>query len=456
MARLLVVEKRGEIQRLLRRRFPAKQLTLDAVSIIDRVLDRFSQKPYDVLIWDADVSKAEQSKAFEVFETLSKDSPHTEIVVVDNSANGGLKSNVIKDAAVQSINRPDDEEKLLRFVERALERQHTGGDAEPLHPDVRLPVDFEGILAISLPMRDVIQRILEAASSDVPVLITGETGTGKNLVAAAIHKRSKRRESPYISVNTGAMPVELIATELFGHAKGAYTGAFEPRQGLFEQAHRGTIFLDEISTMDERAQVSLLRMLESNSFRRIGGEKDILVDVRVIAATNENLEQAVKEKRFREDLFYRLDVFQIHVPPLRERPGAITLLTDHFASHFDLVYGKKIRAVAPETYRYLRRYTWPGNVRELKNVIQRAILMAKGEKLTPDLIPARIREAADSNISAEMQRFPIHVGMTLEAVEKEFIAMTLASTGGNKKEAASVLGISRRALYNKLKKHGLL
>ena len=321
---------------------------------------------------------------------------------------------------------------------------------------VQAPIEFEGIVAVSLPMRAVIQRILEAASTDISVLITGETGTGKDLVAAAIHKRSERKDKPCVPVNTGAMTPELIASELFGHEKGAYTGASETRRGFFEQAEGGTVFLDEISTMDEKAQVSLLRVLEEKTFRRVGGEKDIQVDVRVIAATNEDLEEAVQQKRFREDLYYRLDVFRIGLPPLRSRPGAVTLLTDHFVSYFDTMYKKKVRAVSPETYRCLRRYPWPGNVRELKNVIQRAVLMVKGEELTPELIPARIREAAGLSTNADPQTFPIRVGMTLQAVEKEFIRMTLASTGGNKKEAAAILGISRRALYNKLERYGLL
>jgi DNA-binding NtrC family response regulator len=200
--------------------------------------------------------------------------------------------------------------------------------------------------------------------------------------------------------------------------------------------------------------VSLLRVLETKTFRRVGAEKDICADVRVIAATNENLEEAVKEKKFREDLFYRLDVFHVHVPALRERPGGVTLLTNHFVPHFNAIYKKKVRAVSTETWRCLRNYSWPGNVRELKNVIQRGVLMAKGEELTPDLLPLRIRAAAETNSAA--QRFPIHAGMTLHAVEKEFIQMTLVSTRGNKKDAAQQLGISRRALYDKLKKHGLL
>jgi transcriptional regulator with PAS, ATPase and Fis domain len=305
-------------------------------------------------------------------------------------------------------------------------------------------------------MREVFQRVLEAASEDISVLITGETGTGKDMVASAIHKRSRRKNGPYIAVNTGAMPADLIASELFGHEKGAYTGAVETTKGRFEEAHTGTIFLDEISTINEKAQVSLLRVLETKTFRRVGGEKDINADVRVIAATNENLEEAVKQKRFREDLFYRLDVFHIHVPALRERPGGVTLLTNYFVPHFNSIYKKKVRAVAPETWQSLRSYSWPGNVRELKNVIQRAVLMAKGEELTPDLLPLRIRAASTAESGIATQHFPIHAGMTLDAVEKEFILMTLAATKGNKKEAAQKLAISRRALYDKLKKHGLL
>jgi len=304
-------------------------------------------------------------------------------------------------------------------------------------------------------MLELFQQILEAASVDIPVLITGETGTGKDLVASAIHNKSARKDKPYIVVNTGATARDLIATELFGHERGAFTGAFEARKGRFEQADGGTIFLDEISTMDEKAQISLLRVLETKTFPRVGGQRDICVDVRVIAATNEVLEDAVREKRFREDLYYRLDVFHIHLPPLRERPGGVTVLTNHFLSHFNAMYGKNVRAVSAEAFRCLRQYHWPGNVRELRNVIQRASLLAKSEELTPDLLPARIRSAVGFTQRPDLSTCSIHLGMSLDAVEKEFIRMTLAATEGNKKEAATRLAISRRALYNKLKRHGL-
>jgi DNA-binding NtrC family response regulator len=348
-----------------------------------------------------------------------------------------------------SIQMPAEPESMAASAGSISSRAMCGqSQADPI------PLEFEGMLGISLPMREVFQRILEAASADISVLITGETGTGKELVAAAIHKKSRRRDFPYVAVNTGAMPVELIASQLFGHERGAFTGASVATKGHFESAHGGTIFLDEISTMDERAQVSLLRVLESKSFKRVGGDKEIHADVRVIAATNDNLEEALKQKKFRHDLFYRLDVFHIHVPALRERPGGVTLLTSHYVPHFNRLYDKQVSRVSPEAFRLLRHYPWPGNIRELKNVVQRAVLMAKGEELTADLLPARIREAEAPELSPGAS--PIRVGMKLEAVEKEFIQMTLASTGGNKKETALKLGISRRALYNKLSRYGLL
>ncbi len=305
-------------------------------------------------------------------------------------------------------------------------------------------------------MLEVFQRVVDAASADIPVLITGETGTGKDLVAGAIHNRSGRKDKPFIAVNMGAMSPELIASELFGHEKGAYTSANDMRKGSFERANGGTIFLDEISTMDEKCQVSLLRVLETKRFCRVGGERDIRVDVRVIAATNEDLEAAIQKHKFREDLYYRFDVFRIHLPPLRERLGGLTVLTHYFLAQFGTMYHKNIHVVSPETLRCLEGYSWPGNVRELKNVIQRAVLIAKGEQLTPDVLPVRIRKAVTSANGPALATLPVHVGMTLEAAEKEFISMTLASTAGNKKKAASILGISRRALYDKLKRHGLL
>jgi DNA-binding NtrC family response regulator len=448
--RFLIIENKDEVEALLKSRFPA-QICIDTLPVPDAIPGGTA---YDVLIWNVDGSTSHNSGGLEIIERVSRLSPETQIIVISHEE-GNPAARRIKADNYYALARPLDWNNFLVLVTEALSKCPPGQKILS-YPDIRVPVEFEGMLGISLPMREVFQRIMEAAAVDIPVLITGETGTGKDLIAAAIHKRSERKDQPYVAVNTGAMTRELMATELFGHERGAYTGAAAAHRGFFEQAHRGTIFLDEISTMEEKAQISLLRVLETKTFRRVGGEKDVLVDVRVLAATNESLEDAVKQGRFREDLYYRLDVFHIHVPPLRNRPGAITLLTNQFVTVFDAIYKKNVSEVAPETYRYLRRYPWPGNVRELKNVVQRAVLMARGKEFTPDLLPARIRDAAESQAASDMQKMPIHVGMTLDAVEKEFIRMTLESTGGNKKEAAAVLSISRRALYNKLQKYGLM
>jgi DNA-binding NtrC family response regulator len=452
MSRVLVVEKTGHIQALLRERFSGDRISVDALPFVAGALEKIKTQGYDVLIWDAVASKMEQSKGLELLDLLTKDSNKTYIIVVADQAGGPFPLDRLKAYAHRTLTRPVNEDEVCALVTQALHQQASREDG--IHREMPVPLEFEGMLGVSLPMQEVFQRILEAASEDISVLITGETGTGKDMVASAIHKKSRRRNGPYIVVNTGAISSELIATELFGHEKGAYTGAVESTKGRFEEAHGGTIFLDEISTINEKAQVSLLRVLETKTFRRVGGERDICANVRVIAATNEDLEEAVQQKRFREDLFYRLDVFHIDVPALRERPGGVSLLTNHFVPHFNAVYKKQVRAVAPQAWHCLRSYPWPGNVRELKNVIQRAVLMAKGEELTADLLPLRIRAAAEAD--AAVQHFPIHAGMTLDAVEKEFMLMTLASTRGNKKETAHKLGISRRALYDKLKKHGLL
>jgi DNA-binding NtrC family response regulator len=453
MPKVLVIERTGAIQSLLKERFSPDRAFVVAVPEVEIAMEEFNRSAYDVLIWNAAGSKTEQTKGLEFLDLVTKDSNRTYVIVVATAQGGSLPLDRLRAFAHRTISPPVDEGEICAVVTEALDQQIARAVCGPAQ-DSAIPLILEGMLGVSLPMREVFQRVLEAASEDIAVLITGETGTGKDMVASAIHRRSRRKDGPYVAVNTGAISSELVASELFGHEKGAYTGATETIKGRFEEAHGGTIFLDEISTINDKTQVSLLRVLENKTFRRVGGEKDICTDVRVIAATNENLEEAVKQKRFREDLFYRLEVFHIHVPALRERPGGVGLLTNHFVPHFNAIYKKKVRAVTPEAWHCLRNYSWPGNVRELKNVIQRAVLMAKGEELTPDLLPLRIRAAAGSGIEAE--RFPIHLGMTLDAVEREYISMTLAHTKGNKKEAARQLGISRRALYDKLKKHGLL
>jgi len=446
--RVLIIENSAAARTLIERRFNG-ELLIESVPSFESGLDNQKRNPFDLVVWDTrSAPSPEIARSVDVF---SQNSFNVRIVIISHLPEPALKKDLHHRCFW--LQPPVHENELLEVVGGAL----CGAKPHCLAKefDHHLGEEFEGILGISLSMRPVVQQIMEAAAVDVPVLISGETGTGKDLVAAAIHKRSQRKGGPYLPVNFGAIAPELVATELFGHERGAYTGASEARPGFFEQAQNGTIFLDEITTTDEKTQVSLLRVLETKTIRRVRGDKDIGVHVRVIAATNDNIEELVQSRRFREDLYYRLDVFRIHIPPLRERHGAVTLLTNYFISRFNEMYHKEVRAVSADTYRALRRYSWPGNVRELKNVIQRAILTAKTAELTSDLLPERL--LADRPSSAgDAAPPPIQLGMTLAQVEKEFIKMTLASVGGSKMKAASILRISRRALYNKLGRFGLL
>jgi DNA-binding NtrC family response regulator len=453
MANALVIEKDAAIRNALRAGFPRELLT-ESVSSVERAKERLEAQKFDLVIYDADFLPPERGKTLRLFEKLAREHPNTSVFIVADSEEFCNSRNSWKE--FEWIERPLDEARLLATISAGLREKSKSKTAGGQESTLLSSTDLEGIMATSLPMRFVLQQVIETAAVDAPVLITGETGTGKDMVAAAIHRQSKRKNRPYVPVNMGAISHELIGSELFGHEKGAFTGASEAHLGVFEQAQGGSIFLDEITTMDEKTQISLLRVLETNTIRRVGGRKDINVDARVIAATNENIEEAVKALRFREDLYYRLDVFRVHLPPLRERPGDVTFLTNHFISQFGAMYRKSIRRAPAEIYHMLRAYPWPGNVRELKNVIQRAVVLAKGAELSPELLPPRIRAASGSLLEEGMARPAVHLGMSLEEVEKQFIMTTLASVAGNKAKAAAILKISRHTLYDKLKKYGVL
>lgn len=308
---------------------------------------------------------------------------------------------------------------------------------------------FDKLGGESSAMRKVYELIEQIAGIDLSILITGESGTGKDLVAQSIHKRSPRANGPFVAVNTGAIAKELIASELFGHERGAFTGAADRQRGKFELAGGGTLFLDEVSTMDVNTQVSLLRVLESRQFQRVGGEKYIRCDTRVIAASNEDLRRAVKEGHFREDLFHRLNVFRIELPPLRERDDDVVLLADYFLERYGTEFNRPVDGFEGEAMELLRAYSWPGNVRELENAVMRAAITAQSEKIRPEDLPDIIRKEAGPT------KVVLRVGSSLDDAERALIAETVKRVGGNKSEAAKILGISRKALYNKLKEYDL-
>jgi len=310
---------------------------------------------------------------------------------------------------------------------------------------------FYGFIGKSRVVQEVFQLTRKAARTDVTVLIRGASGTGKELVAQAIHELSQRKRKPFIAVNTGSIPPTMVGSELFGHEKGAFTSAISSKKGCFEIAKGGTLLLDEISAMDENMQVSLLRVLETKKIKRVGGSDMINVNVRVITATNKDLWNEALVGRFREDLLFRLEVFTINLPPLRERREDIPLLAEHFLHLYNNEYRRKITKISAEVMEVLLNYNWAGNVRELQNTIQRAMLVCEGNVIEAKDLPARL--IASDRHDGTVQ---IDIGTPLQEAEKIIIEKTLLSLGGNKNRTAKVLGISRKSLYNKMSRYGLL
>jgi len=355
----------------------------------------------------------------------------------------------LKEGAYDYITKPIDPAKLDHVIRNAVEKRRLIKETQVLKNKVEELTMPDLIVGDSEPMKRVMGLIREVAQTDVTVMIRGESGTGKELVARAIHANSARRYFPFITINCGAYPEGLLESEMFGHEKGAFTGALYRRRGKLELADKGTIFFDEIGTISAKMQLDLLRAIETKQFTRLGGEYLTTVDFRVISATNEDLEQAVKEGRFREDLYYRLQVFSIHLPPLREREEDIPLLADYFLKRLSQSMNKKVDGFTESCMKMITKYDWPGNVRELKNVIERALVVAKGQRVdSTDLsFPFTVKKEAD--LSEEQKE------LSLEELEKQHIKRVLESTNWNISQTAKILGIERVTLYNKLKKYNL-
>ncbi|MBN1764926.1 MAG: sigma-54-dependent Fis family transcriptional regulator [Sedimentisphaerales bacterium] len=445
--KIIAVDRKHDLARRLESLFLGKKAIITRESNLDRVLERFETQPFDVLILTNSVFGQGDLSGIELLELITNNSPSTQILFLVDSQNIRMAMDALRAGSYHYARLPISDEELLLLIETAISKRPVYG-TNLLLKNQRSRVIFEKLIGRSDQMQYVFQQIRQAAATDIPVLLQGETGTGKDLAAQAIHEKSNRSKGPYIAVNLGALPTNLVASDLFGHERGSFTGATEKRQGKFEQAHSGTIFLDEIDTIDEKVEISLLRLIEHKRFHRIGGRKDIVSNARIITASNQNLARAVEEGRFREDLFYRLDVFCITLPPLRERLNDISLLIDEFLKRFNHIFRKTILGISPECMSLLEAYSWPGNVRELKNVIQRAVLVCPGEVLLPEHLPDRFKHA-----KRHRPVITFEIGTSLMDIEKEAVVRTLAANRNNRKKTAAMLGISRRALYNKLDKH---
>jgi len=367
--------------------------------------------------------------------------------VVVMTAFGAVQSAVdaMRAGAADYLTKPINFEELLVVLGRVLEHQKLRAEAARLRQRLTERVSRQNMVGSSPPMQRVFEIIEQVAPSKATVLLTGESGTGKELVASAIHQRSSRASGPFIKLHCAALAESLLESELFGHERGAFTGAVSRRDGRFQMADGGTLFLDEIGEISPSLQVKLLRFLQEHEFERVGGDQTIRVDVRVIAATNRNLQEEVAKGRFREDLFYRLNVVGVELPPLRERKSDIAALARFFLDRYAKDNGKQIDGFAPETVELLMSYDWPGNVRELENAIERAVVMAGGREIEPKHLPPAVRPVAEAD--SAMPPIP---GSTLAELEKYAILETLASVGGSTSKAADVLGISVRTIQYRL------
>jgi DNA-binding NtrC family response regulator len=337
----------------------------------------------------------------------------------------------------------------VQTVERALERRRLLEENRNLKRDGRSRI--REIVGRSPPMLEVYKMVARVAASMSTVLVAGESGTGKELVARAIHNNSARAQGPFVAVNCTALTETLLESELFGHARGAFTGAVASKRGLFEEAQGGTLFLDEIGDINGKMQAQLLRVLQEGEIRRVGGSEPIKVDVRVVAATNRDLEDEVQKGRFREDLYFRINVVTIRLPPLRQRPEDIPLLVDHFLSKYAQREGRPESGVTDDAMELLRRYGWPGNVRELENVVERALALSKSGIILPSDLPAELRDG-ESRTPPLSAHSLVDDRPTLAELEQRYINLILQQEGGNKKRAAEILGIDRRTLYRTLER----
>jgi DNA-binding NtrC family response regulator len=415
-------------------------------------LDRARTAQPSVVITDLVMPKLD---GLALLRALQEELPFATVILLSGQGRIDTAVAAMKEGAYDFLTKPVDVARLKMLVPKAAEKAEALREVALLRQRVRQVWGVGRLVGTSRPMQEVYRLIELAAPTPAPVLITGESGTGKELVARTLHELSPRGRGPFVALNCAAIPETLLESEIFGHEKGAFTGALERRPGCFELAHEGTIFLDEIAEMAPGTQAKFLRILEDGAVRRLGAKTEIKVDARVIAATNKDPVQAMREGRFREDLYYRLNVVAIALPPLRERREDIPLLVQAFVEEFSAKYDRRIRGVDERVRERLMAHPWPGNVRELRNTIERAAIVCDGELIGLEhLPPAPPAKRSGPDVDAA-ESITFTVGTNLDEAEKGLILRTLACTGNNKTQAAQVLGISLKTLHNKLRRYGL-
>lgn len=410
-------------------------------------IDLVGERPFDLVLMDIRMVKVSGLTALTAIKEIN---PAIPVIIMTAYSSIDTAIDAIKKGAYEYLTKPLDFDELHLKMDQAMEHSMLKEENRLLRELVGDRFDTGSIIGRSPSMIRLLETTARAAASDATVLITGESGTGKEMIAGAIHFNSPRKENPFIKMNCAAITEGLLESELFGHEKGSFTGALRRREGRFRQAHGGSLFLDEVSEMPLAMQVKLLRVLQEREITRVGGEEVIPVDVRIIAATNKDLPALVKEGRFREDLYYRLNVINLSVPPLRERSEDIPVLAEHFLKMFSIKNNKPLKGFSPQAMSILIKHQWPGNVREMMNTIESAVVLSRTSYLSPEDIPSLRKDESFMTIPLD-EAYPDH---SLEEIERKSILGTLESAQGNKSEAARKLGITRATLHKKLKKYG--
>jgi two-component system, NtrC family, response regulator AtoC len=447
MRRVLVVDDEENLRILVRTVLRREGFEVEVASGGEQALALVETFGPDAILTDVRMPKM---GGLDLLSTLKAKGNDAVVIVMSAYGNVDLAIEAIKAGAYDYLQKPFKPEELVLVLRKAEEREALRRENRALRQEIRQKDMFEDILAKSPEMQAIFKTISKLADFKTTALVVGESGVGKELVARAIHKRSIRRGGPFCAVNCGAIPETLLESELFGHKRGAFTDASSDRSGLFEQANGGTLFLDEIGELPQKLQVKLLRVLQEETIRKLGDNRDVKVDVRIIAATHRDLNAETKAGRFREDLYYRINVLQISIPPLRDRKEDIPILLDHFVARNNARFGTAIRGFEPEAKRLLLEYGWPGNVRELENTVERAMVLAERDTIFVEDLPERLREARDP-IKLQLGSGELSIKKTARIIEEILIRRALQKTGGNRTRAAEVLEISHRALLYKIK-----
>jgi two-component system response regulator PilR (NtrC family) len=453
--KILVVDDEQSMREFLDIMLKKEGYKVSLASNGEEVLKLAERDIFDLILMDIRMPKLDGISVLKKVKTLS---PETIVIMITAYASADTAIKAMKEGAYDYITKPFKVDEIKLIIRNALEKKNLQKENILLKQVVRDRYHFDNIMGQCPNMLALYDLLEKVAPTKTNTLIAGESGTGKELVAKAIHYNSPRKDKPFVTLNCGAIPEALIESELFGHMKGAFTDAIATKKGLFEMADEGTIFLDEISELPLLMQVKLLRVLQDREFKRVGGTEDIRVDVRIISATNKDLEEAVREKRFREDLFYRLNVIQIKLPPLRERREDIPLLALHFLKRYAEELNKNITGISPEALRILLNYDFPGNVRELQNIIERAVALENTPELTPQNLSSYLEQQPllkKNLFDLDIPNEGIDLEKMVEELERSLLVKALDRTKGIKKKAAELLRINFRSMRYRLEKYGL-